>query len=114
KLLCERRSLGGCIDRLDRAFVGLFVVLDGQIDELEVSDDHRQKVVEVMGNAAGELADCFHLLGLLKLRLSLFSRGDIDNLDNEMMDILVVIANDRYAGKSVDDAPIPGDIAKLL
>src|SRR5262245_30288490 len=32
---------------------------------LEISDDHRQKVIEVVRNAAGELANCFRLLELM-------------------------------------------------
>src|SRR5438105_1989399 len=31
---------------------------------LDVSPDHRQQIVEIVGNAAGDLADGFHLLGL--------------------------------------------------
>ena len=37
-------------------------------------DDHRQQVVEVVGDAAGELADRLHLLRLEQGRAGLFQR----------------------------------------
>ena len=36
---------------------------------LRVAEDHAQHVVEVMGHAAGQPPDRFHLLGLEQLRL---------------------------------------------
>ena len=38
--------------------------------ELGVAEDHAEEVVEVVGDAAGELADGLHLLGLEQLRLA--------------------------------------------
>ncbi|MGO7580484.1 hybrid sensor histidine kinase/response regulator, partial [Rhizobium ruizarguesonis] len=40
------------------------------LGEIEVADDDRQHVVEIMGDAAGQLADRLHLLQLTDLRLS--------------------------------------------
>ena len=37
--------------------------------EVDAADHHRQHVVEVVGDAAGQLADRFHLLDLAELRL---------------------------------------------
>ena len=44
-------------------------VLQGIVDQLRIAEDDRQEVVEVMGDAAGELADRFHLLRVAQLLL---------------------------------------------
>src|ERR1700736_4666106 len=41
----------------------------GILDELEVPGDHHKQVVEIVGDAARELADGLHLLALVKLLL---------------------------------------------
>ena len=33
------------------------------LEDLAVTDDHAEQIVEVVGDSAGELSDCFHLLG---------------------------------------------------
>ena len=48
--------------------------------EVEAADDHRQHVVEVVGDAAGQLADRLHLLDLAQLRLG---RGALGRLGLE-------------------------------
>ena len=56
--------------------VGQFlVVADPHLGQLGVTADHREEVVEVVGDASGEGAQRFHALGLLELSLELgFSR----------------------------------------
>ncbi len=44
---------------------------------IQRSDHNRQHIVEIMRNAAGELADRFHLLHLTQLRLDLGSFGHL-------------------------------------
>ncbi len=54
------------------------VVLWNQLrDELEISDDHSQHIVEVVSDAAGELSDRLHLLGLSKAVLGLLQVGQV-------------------------------------
>ena len=50
-------------------------VLDLLGDEVEPADDHRQQIVEVVGDAAGQLAERFHLLALAQLVLRLGQLG---------------------------------------
>jgi hypothetical protein len=47
------------------------VVLDSHLYEFDVACYNRQEVVEVVGNPAGELANCFEPLRLCKLVLAL-------------------------------------------
>ena len=53
------------------------LVADTSQQELGVSRDHHEQVVEVVGDAAGEPADGFHLLGLAKLLLQGAAFGDV-------------------------------------
>ena len=61
-------------------------------DEFEISGDHREQVVEVVRNTAGELSDGLHLLALVKLFLDQPSRlhrvlvlGDVSKVDRETL-----------------------------
>jgi hypothetical protein len=47
-----------------------FANILGILDEFEVRGDHRKQVVEVVRDAAGELADGLHLLALVELLLN--------------------------------------------
>ena len=44
-------------------------------ERVEVADDHREHVVEVVGDAAGELADRLHLLGLARRSMRVCDEG---------------------------------------
>ena len=46
-------------------------------NEIVRAHDHAQHIVEVVGDAAGELAQCFHLLRLPQLALDLLAPGDL-------------------------------------
>ena len=65
-------EVGALVGRFDGgadALGGTFVVLHQLFDELQIAHHHHEQVVEVMGNAAGELADRFHFLGLQEFAL---------------------------------------------
>jgi hypothetical protein len=47
------------------------IAINARFQELQVAGDHQQQIVEVMGNAARELADGFHFLGLRQAALAL-------------------------------------------
>ena len=64
---------GGVDETADAEFVGLHA----PPHHVERTDDHAQHVVEVMGDAAGQLADRVHLLRLAQLALGLFPLIDL-------------------------------------
>ena len=64
------RRLGGGIEQLLDAEI---VALDAPLDEVERRRDDAQHVVEVVGNAAGELADRLHFLRLSQLAFDLLT-----------------------------------------
>src|ERR1700738_4485413 len=62
------------------------------LDEFEVAGDHCKQVVEIVRDAARELADGLHLLALVKLRLHEAARlhgvlvlGDVSEVDREAL-----------------------------
>jgi hypothetical protein len=40
-----------------------------------MAQDHGQKIIEIVGNAAGKLSDRCHFVGLLRGRMFLFRHG---------------------------------------
>src|SRR3546814_1398096 len=54
-----------------------------QQQQVGKADHRRQQVVEVVGDAAGELADRLHLLRLDELALEVLLLGRIDEMDDE-------------------------------
>src|SRR6185369_12092569 len=62
-------------------------------EKLAVAIDHGEQIVEVVGDATGEPADGFHLLGLAELvitlakdRLGAAAFGDVAGIDNDAAD----------------------------
>ena len=51
-------------------------------EEVGEADDGGEHVVEVVGDAAGELADGLHLLALGELRFERALLGDVDGVDD--------------------------------
>ena len=62
---------------LAEALRGLRALRDGCHRQLRVREDGQEEVVEVVSDAAGELADGFHLLGLVELRLGRSVSGNV-------------------------------------
>ena len=65
-------ALGGDLDRL-RGARGLRILRGGLFQNLDVAAHDHQQVVEIVGDAAGELAERVHLLRLGELLLDLRS-----------------------------------------
>ena len=42
-----------------------------------------QQVIEVVGDAAGQLSHCLHFLGLGKLQFQIFLSGAVNQVNNE-------------------------------
>ena len=51
--------------------------LDALFQELQIADDDGEQIVEIVGDAAGELAHGLHLLRLAELLLHLPALGDV-------------------------------------
>ncbi len=67
-------------------------------EELGVSRDHHEQVVEVMGDAAGEATDGFHLLGLAELLLQGAAFGDV--LGEQLEEDGVAVVAEGASGES--------------
>ena len=65
--------------RLGRQLVVRRPLLELLAQQVEVADDDAQEVVEVVGEAAGQVADGFHLLRLLELALDGLAAADVAN-----------------------------------
>ena len=76
-------ELGGLL-RLDEDFA-MLRDREPLLQHLEIAGDHRQKIVEIMGNAAGKLADGFHLLGLPEVLLHFDARRQVPDEAGEDM-----------------------------
>ena len=85
--VCLRPKVRSCLVR-SRAFRAAWVMrldlLDidagrGQVapEHLRIPEDRRQQIVEVVGDAAGQLADRLHLLGLEQLGFDIPVIGDV-------------------------------------
>jgi hypothetical protein len=68
----------------------LLIAIELQFEELMVAGDDEQQVVEVVGDAAGELTDSLHLLGLRQAPLALPQR---------FLDVLAVAQVVDHAGE---------------
>ena len=64
------------------------LVLDLLGDQVEAADDDRQQIVEVMRNAAGQLAERLHFLALAKLVLRRLQLGDVPRLEQQIGDLV--------------------------
>ena len=52
-------------------------------NKIAVAEDGREEIVEIVRDAAGELAERFHFLGAAELILQLFARGDVHERADE-------------------------------
>jgi len=72
----SRAALGGAARGFEQ-FCDMLVAA-ALCREVEIAGDHRQQVVEIVRNAAGELADRLHLLRLLHLFFGRLALGHVD------------------------------------
>src|SRR4051794_24664873 len=63
-------------------------------EEIAVAENGGEKIIEVVGNAAGELAERFHLLRANELVLKLFARRDVHQRTDELQRPAERIADD--------------------
>ena len=67
-----------------------FGVVGALGDDVEPADDDRQQVVEVVRDAAGQLAQRLHLLALAELLLRGLELGDVARFEQQIDDLAVV------------------------
>ena len=68
-------ALGGGLDRFERLNDPRLVRLEAALQDLRVAADDHQQVVEIVRDAAGELAERFHFLRLRELLARVLQRG---------------------------------------
>ena len=118
QLASERGGALGGVGDLLRVSAQRGIGADAFQQEFGVSRDHHQQVVEVVGDAAGEPADGFHLLGLAELLLQGAAFGDVLGEKFEE-DGVAVVAEGASGEAHVDDGailahPVGGQAVKFL
>jgi hypothetical protein len=85
QLLGERGGLAaGDPDGIDVGIGGV-TLAEPAGQQLAVADDHGEQVVEVVGHATGEAAECLHALLLLQLALEQLTLGDVGQDAHEVL-----------------------------
>src|SRR5688572_20495539 len=74
--------------------------------KIAVAEDGGQEIVEVMGDAAGELAKRLHFLGTNQLVLELFAGRHVHERADESDCLAIAIANDVRPFKQIEIRPI--------
>ncbi len=74
--LGEVGTLEGGVERLLAELAHVGIVLAAHDQHVEAADDDGEQVVEVVGHAAGKVADGLHLLRLAELGLDLLLAGE--------------------------------------
>ena len=74
-------QLGAVLDRVlgFAQHLALTRVIEAGLEHLEIAGDHRQKIIEVVRDAPGQLADRLHLLRLPELLLHFLAARQIAN-----------------------------------
>ena len=66
------------------------IVRQALAQQIEIAHHRHQQIVEIVRDAAGELADGFHLLGLAQLLLRLLAGGHgLDQIGRSLLDALL-------------------------
>ena len=87
--LRQRRAALGALQRAVDQPVQPRIVGDALAQQIEIAHHRHQQIVEVVRDAAGELADGLHLLRLPQLLLRLFARGDfLHQIGGALLDAL--------------------------
>ena len=92
---------------------GLLIVAHRVDQEFDVADDDAKKVVEVVRDAAGELADRLHLLRLAQLRLHPLLARDVLGKGEQQPRPPAQRAQLRQADAGPGDRPGVRDVARL-
>lgn len=77
-------AIGGVERTLGQA-LQVYSIGEPLLEQLEVDDDHRQMVVEIVGDPASQLAHCLHLMHLLEGGLDPFAVRHITQGGDELL-----------------------------
>src|SRR5262249_36206582 len=99
----RRRALAGVADLIEIGSAGLVeAVVPGE--HVAKAENGGELVVEIVGDAAGEPADRFHLQGLLKLPFRIAALGDIESHADDAIRLTIGVADQP----AVSLRPTPG------
>src|ERR1700674_1638216 len=97
KLRGEDRGAAGRITDFADVLFDLALHSEFVEEQIAVAEDRGEKIIEVVGDAAGQLPKCFHLLRAHELVLQLFPRGYIHDGADETNRRARRITNDQRA-----------------
>ena len=109
----QRRCMGGGLPDLVDVVGARVALVEGVREQLRIARDRREHVVEVVGDAAGELADRLHLLRLPQLLLELLLLGDVEEEALVADDRAVLVADRDRLVEHPDDASVARDEPEL-
>ena len=99
-------------DRGLQALLGAVIARDVATEELQIAADDLQHVVEVVRDAAGQLADRLHLLRLKQLRLGLGALGNRGR--DPLLQQFIGLLQNLFGFLAVGDVDDRADMAKKL
>src|SRR5262249_40860187 len=118
ELACQRCCALGCIGNFLRRSTERRIGTEALEQELGIAGDDHEEIVEVMGDAAGETSDSFHLLRLAQLLLEPAALGDVFHEEFECSSGFAVGndagRNSRQDGAAVGTYQFGGEIVEFL
>ena len=65
--------------------------LGGVLDQLDVADHHLQQIVEIVGNATGQLPECFHVFAVTQTVLGVTAAADVHLRSEEIHQLSALV-----------------------
>ena len=90
-----------------------FSILITVHQQFGINLDHREQVLEVVGNATGELSHRFHLYGLAQAHFGLLQIGDVDGDKPDPGNFTVAVPPGKLGGLVVAPLPIEHNVELL-
>ena len=116
--LGQRRAAFRALDRAVDQPLQARIVRQALAQQIEIAHDSHQQIVEIVRDAAGELADGLHLLGLAQLLLRLLAGGDgLHQIGRTLLDALLEgcgqFRQRRALGRQLGDQSLALDFGRL-
>ena len=106
-------ALRRLLDRLDVRPLADLARVEAAEQEAAVHGDDGQQVVEVVGDAAGEAADCVELLRLVEALLELLAVADVVHHPDGELGVAVRVAHERRREVTPHDLAVGAAVALL-